>query len=274
MSAKYIFFLITIFFLFGCKARPKKNSIQQNQDEIELIETNNSKPFSLLKINNLDSFITKNQIPYQLVNAEADIDYSDSEQSISGTMNLRMIKDSIIWVSIQKFGFEGMRAIFRKDSFFIMNRLEKTYIANSIASISDITGISLNIKDLQSVLLGTPTLPFPEKPCFITSKDGYSIEQYSDKKDKFEINWNFIDPDISSIHYKKSTNDIYFNIQQQDYQENTQLNNHKFPNIRKINLVSPKKTFNIDLKFTEIVWNESKKLPFEIPSHYKKVTQF
>lgn len=266
------FFVLII--LSSCSVSKKKSAPSTNNNNIEQINATTTENNTKLKINNLDSIINNQKIDFELFNAEADMEYADNETEITGTMHIRMIKDSLVWISLQKFGFEGVRAFFTKDSIFILNRIEKTYIANSIQDLSKVVGISLSIKELQNIIIGNIVLPFQSIPCFNTNKTGYSIEQISEKKDKYSLNWNFSDPFLSSINYQKSTNDIFFNIQQQEYQENIELINYKFSNIRKIKLVSPTKTFNIDLKFTEINWNDSKKLPFDIPNHYRKVIQF
>ena len=76
------------------------------------------------------------------------------------------------------------------------------------------------------------------------------------------------------MQYSNKIKKINFDAQQQDYQENIQLNNYKFSYLRTMKLLSPDMAFDLKLLFTEAKWNESKKLPFEIPSYYTKVTQF
>ncbi len=67
---------------------------------------------------------------------------------------LRMRKDSIVWVSVTAtMGVEVLRAKISMDSVWLLNRLEKTYLAEPMDSVSAQLGIPLSLPLVQILLL-------------------------------------------------------------------------------------------------------------------------
>lgn len=71
---------------------------------------------------------------------------------LSGQMRMR--NDSIVWFSVTAtMGVEVLRAKFSNDSVWIVNRLEKTYLAEPLDSVSARLGIPLTLLWVQTLLL-------------------------------------------------------------------------------------------------------------------------
>lgn len=67
---------------------------------------------------------------------------------------LRMRKDSLIWLSVTAImDVEVMRAKITTDSIWVVNRLDKTYLAEPLDTVSEQLGIPLNLSILQTMLL-------------------------------------------------------------------------------------------------------------------------
>ena len=67
---------------------------------------------------------------------------------------LRMRKDSLVWVSVTAtMGVEVLRAKISNDSVWLLNRLEKTYLAEPLDSVSAQLGIPLTLPLVQILLL-------------------------------------------------------------------------------------------------------------------------
>lgn len=67
---------------------------------------------------------------------------------------LRMRKDSLVWLTVTAaMGVEVLRAKFSNDSVWILNRLEKTYLAEPLDTISAQLGMPLSLPLLQTLLL-------------------------------------------------------------------------------------------------------------------------
>ena len=71
---------------------------------------------------------------------------------LSGQLRIR--KDSLVWLSVTAtMGVEVLRAKFSNDSVWIVNRLEKTYLAEPLDTISSQLGMPLSLPLLQALLL-------------------------------------------------------------------------------------------------------------------------
>ena len=67
---------------------------------------------------------------------------------------LRMRKDSLVWLSLTAtMGIEVARIKVSSDSVWILNRLEKTYLAEPMKNVSEYLGIPLSLTLLQTLLL-------------------------------------------------------------------------------------------------------------------------
>src|SRR6187551_1944340 len=71
--------------------------------------------------------VKASQLPYKWFAAAGTGKIDWDGQRLSGRVNVRILHDSIIWVQIQKLGFEVGRMLITKDSAFFINRFERTY---------------------------------------------------------------------------------------------------------------------------------------------------
>lgn len=102
--------------------------------------------------------IKENAIDFKYLNANLNIDV-DSEP-FTGSLNgkLRVIKDSVIWMSFSKFGFEGARVMLTKDSIFMVERIQKTFVRKSLSEASEDVEFELSYNMFQDFLIGQPFL--------------------------------------------------------------------------------------------------------------------
>lgn len=67
---------------------------------------------------------------------------------------IRMRKDSLIWLTVTAtMGVEVLRAKVSNDSVWLINRMEKTYLAEPLDSVSAQLGIPLSLPWVQTMLL-------------------------------------------------------------------------------------------------------------------------
>ncbi len=68
---------------------------------------------------------------------------------------LRMRRDSTIWISASAFmGMETLRACITNDSVVMINRFDKTYLAEPLTQAAQSLNLPLTLPDCQSLLLG------------------------------------------------------------------------------------------------------------------------
>ena len=75
-----------------------------------------------------------------------------SFDNLSG--QIRMRNDSLIWLSVTAtMGIEVVRAKVSNDSVWVLNRLEKTYLAEPLDTLSGQLGMPLSLPLIQTLLL-------------------------------------------------------------------------------------------------------------------------
>lgn len=85
--------------------------------------------------------------------------YANGDLDISATANIRILKDSLIWLSVSPgLGIEAARGLITQDSIIIVNRLEKEFYAYNFKELSAMFNMDLNFHIVQSMLVGD--MPF------------------------------------------------------------------------------------------------------------------
>lgn len=98
-------------------------------------------------------------VDFEYLTTSSKIKFSNDDKKMSATANIRMKKDSIIWISITPgFGIEAARGLITRDSLVFINRLNKEYSAYNFQDLSKEFNFDINFDLVQSVLLGNMLL--------------------------------------------------------------------------------------------------------------------
>lgn len=121
--------------------------------------------------------IEQNEFAFEQFQAKfnAKVDAPDGNISLKG--QIRMENDSLVWVSVSlPVGIEVVRILITKDSVFLVNRGEKTYLKQSIANFKQIPEPLADIGMIQSVLVGNDkSLRFCDKHKVEILNDCYNL---------------------------------------------------------------------------------------------------
>ncbi|MCF8331506.1 MAG: DUF4292 domain-containing protein [Bacteroidales bacterium] len=82
-----------------------------------------------------------------------EVSINDKKNRFKG--NLRMLKDSIVWISLSPgFGFEVARFMVTKDSLKFINRLNQTYYLEEYSALKNLIGMDIPFRSFQNLLTG------------------------------------------------------------------------------------------------------------------------
>lgn len=112
------------------------------------------------KLVNFNRDLTVDYFTFDYMAAKAKINYKDARQNLTATANIRMKKDSIIWMSVSKVGVEAARILITKDSLFILDKLKKRYSKKGFDALSDQFDFDINYNLVESVILGNLIYPY------------------------------------------------------------------------------------------------------------------
>lgn len=141
---KNVLILVLIFGLFACK----KTSSYQNVSK--------SEQFSL------------QEADFAYLKSSSKVFFKDSKQEVKASVNIRLKKDSIIWLSMRQAGIEGVRILVSNDSVWIIDRLQNVFYAYDFAEISEKLKFKVDFKMLQSLIVGN--LPVELDKNFVAKK--------------------------------------------------------------------------------------------------------
>ena len=86
---------------------------------------------------------------------KAKVKYNDGDRSQNFTANIRMKKDSIIWISITSLmGIEAARITIDQDSIRILDRLKKRYVVEPSSKSDQYLPFDLDLGLVQNLLAG------------------------------------------------------------------------------------------------------------------------
>lgn len=92
---------------------------------------------------------------YQWLTSKVDIDVEGNSMAFNDlTGQLRMRKDSIVWMSVTgPMGVEVARLKVSNDSVWVLNKLEKTYLAESLDTVAARLKMPISLPWVQAMLL-------------------------------------------------------------------------------------------------------------------------
>jgi hypothetical protein len=230
---------------------------------------NNYKEDSVKFIKENYKRIISNRINFITFSAKIAVDYEDAGgKKYNVIANLRMYKDSVIWVSITgALGIEGLRAFITSDSVKLMDKQNKKYITRSVSYLKEVTELPLNLLSLQDLLIGNPVFLDSNIVSYSKSPDAISFMSNGELfKNLFTIGET--DKLIKSSKLddldEQKNRTCYLNYD--DYESKNGIN---FSAKRDIS-VTEKKRLDINLNFKQYDFNETLSFPFSVPKNYKR----
>lgn len=212
--------------------------------------------------------LSNQRISFTTFSAKINVDYQGADgKKYDVNANLRMYKDSVIWISITAiFGIEGLRAYITKDSVKILNKQDKIYTARSVSYLQEVTALPLTLSSLQDVLLGNPVFVDSNTVSY-TRGDNNSVSLLSIGdwfKNLLTINGsgNLENSKLDDIDRNRSRT---CNLSYADYETKKGVN---FSTRRRIT-VAEKSKLDIKLDFKSYDFNETLSFPFSVPRSYK-----
>ena len=201
------------------------------------------------------------------------------DQNVSATANIRIKKDSLIWISLTPgFGIEAARGLITRDSITFINRLNKEYSTYSFAELSDKFNVSTNYDLLQSVLVGD--MPRVLSPSDQVKKQGeYFLVQQ--QEGALTIN-NFVDARLMKVdrvavvdrpgRVPGGRGKNTLNLQYEEFQK---VDNQWLPfkNVVSLDYHSKgrKRSTQVDIQYKKInIVEEALRFPFSIPNKYAR----
>ncbi|MDO1447027.1 DUF4292 domain-containing protein [Rhodocytophaga aerolata] len=245
----YILFFLVIF-TFSCK-----------RQKINL-------PTSTTKIKNL----SVQEIDFKYFSSRSKVTYTDSENNLNAIANIRIKKDSLIWISVSKIGVEGVRALITQDSILVVNRLKNEFTAYDFKSLSEKFNFNITFDIIQAAIVGNlPLAQESDNAKLVKEKDHFLLRQ---SENSITID-NFISANTMKLTKLLMIEQPTNNSLTVDYGDFKPLNTFLFPYSSIVSLQyqatkgNDQTSVNIQHQKVEIT-DEELKFPFDIPQKYDR----
>lgn len=212
--------------------------------------------------------LAHNHIDFQTFSGHMHVSYEGGDgKGYDFNAIVRIIKDSMIWVSINKLGIEAFRLQITRDSVKILDKLKKIARLRSVSYLQEQIHLPLDFGTLQDMLIGNPLYvdtahilfyKMDEKGVSLFSA-GTPFRNYLTLNLDYTLQHSKLD-DVDPMRAR--TADMTF----RDYDHSGGIN---FSTYRKIS-VAEKLKVDIELNVKQFKFNEALSVPFSIPKNYKR----
>ena len=159
---RYSVLILLSSIIISCGVTPSLTSVDSDKE--------------LKKTELLNSWESEN-IDWDWLIIKAKVKLESKELRGSASAQIRMRKDSLIWIHITKASIEGARVLITPDSLFAIDRMNKQYLKESLTAISDKYGIPAGFDCIQALILGDLMYDYSEESDFELQKDFYHIRE-------------------------------------------------------------------------------------------------
>ncbi|MBK9736015.1 MAG: DUF4292 domain-containing protein [Saprospiraceae bacterium] len=220
---------------------------------------------------------TKSDIYTALVNRNIDFKWFSGRMSteldspdehVSGSMAIRMKKDSLIWVVVKKFGIEAARVLIDREKYTVLYRLESMYETSPVSKLNELFSVAANFDDMQQLIFGNVILA--DSSSMMIRKDSiYYIAEatHDDLHLKYYVNGYTMELDKMAITDKMNR------TAQAMYSDYKHIGRHGKVSFDRT-LIFPyndEHDASINIRFSEMDIDVAKEFKFSIPESYEKI---
>lgn len=222
------------------------------------------------------NFLDKNklevqQMDFDYFSGKAKINYKDHELDVKAKANIRIKKDSAIWISFSAIGIQGARCMITQDSITIMNLVKKEYYVFYYDSLSKQFNFDVNYDAIQSVAMGN-LLRERQKENEVVKEDNYYL--LKQQSGSVAIH-NFVNQRTMKVERVEMLETASKNSAVIRYYDFGMVQEHAFPFSAIISLFykADGKTLNtvIEFEYSKAeIEDKPLKFPFNIPKKYDR----
>ncbi len=209
--------------------------------------------------------IMATQLPYTWFAASGQGKIDWDGQRLSARINVRILHDSIIWVQIQKLGFEVGRMLITPDSAFFINRFERSYAVYRTEDFLEEYNVPADFDMFSRVFTAGAYVPPMINHSNLEEDGSVNLQSVSGMNAR---HWF----DASSLLIRSQITDPLAREWSSLYSNYQRTNSgQRFPFKRSNTLLIDGEPNIFNLEYTEMTIDIPQEFPFSIPSHYEKI---
>jgi hypothetical protein len=210
--------------------------------------------------------------------AKVSINYETDDQRQGFNANVRMMQDSIIWVSIAPLlGIEMVRAVITPDSLKLIDRFNKRYYLGRFDRLNQLLDVALDFAMLQSLITGNNVnLYAPESYTLGSTQQGYLLEaggKGGRRRAKMPLRveqQTQLDPQHFTVDRAMLYDTANGNRLEAVYEAPKALGAVFFPERMNV-IISGKQKAKADIQWSKMSLGTGQDYPFSIPPSYEQI---
>ena len=231
--------------------------------------------------------LKEHEFKFNQFSAKFNVTYQVNRKKTTVSGNLRIEKDSIIWISITPaLGIEAVRFMLTPDSIKFINRINNTYFVHEFTYINQLLNKTLDYDMAQAFLIGNDFSLYESN----TFKASIENQQYklstinrrklrrfvrrSDDDISIPIQSIWLDPEsykVSKVLLKEAERDS--RKFQANYSEFEKIDEEFIPTKLEFKVETVDKKVNIKINYSKIQINQNQTYPFRIPEKYTEMQE-
>jgi hypothetical protein len=108
------------------------------------------------------------EIDFEYFHGKARLSFKDEKREREVKANIRIRKDSVIWMNFTVIGLQGGRVLINKDSITILSNVNNEYYVYTYPDLSKRFNFQINYHVVQAAILGNLIMPSIEKKNLVT----------------------------------------------------------------------------------------------------------
>jgi hypothetical protein len=233
--------------------------------EVPSIDTMAKKVMEPPKIDDAELKLVTDDLNFNYLKAKSKIVWKTQQSQDTYTVDIRMKKDSLIWVNISQTGITGATGLFSKSKVQFYQKINGEYFNLTYDSVSVVMGFKVDYLILQSLIVGNQ--PYKKNNSRVIRENENIILKQQEGRINID---NMVGPNRKLK--KILVNDVpTSNKMTMDFEEFTMLNQVLFPFSSQINLdVKDKDNKNVNtlitIKYSKVeLLDTPLEFPFKVP---------
>ncbi len=245
-------FILTIVLISGCKTTSK------NTDEA--VKINAKKAEKLWEKHH------RQTLDYESVYLKSKLAIDAPQLDMGVRMIMYMVKDSLIWASISKLGFEIHRLLLKPDTIHVLDKLNRIYYTGSVSKWLTENRIPFGFQDLQRLLVGMPPQGDYSKFDVIPQNQQLKISGKLSVLSSEMYLFNWLQSSISKMVFDRKEGKL--DIDQSHFNRFSGLN---IP-LHRIYRAKAEDEYILKLEISDIKLNVGREIVFRIPGNYERMS--
>ena len=205
---------------------------------------------------------------YFSAKGKAQVTLKGNEQGAN--LNVRLRRDSIIWVSGSLLGIEGVRAVLTPDSVRVVNRLEKSYFVGGYDYLSRVLQVPVSFAQVQALLLGD-YLPAPAgtRPTVVAEAAGQRVSYPQERLSVDRL--LSATGRVQQLKLAEAATGRRLTVDYADFRALEAAAGLSFAHDLNVRAEQPKASTTAHLNYNKVTVGERLEFPFSIPKGYAKM---